>query len=118
MDINTAVQRSRVRSVGVILGSAKDELSGRLMCDAIVIQFRIRSAILGLAYSTRCGRGEEAHTELYSADANRHICGVVTLSWSGDRIKVRHRASRGTWGSVICRCNKRWTSLSKSPNDH
>jgi hypothetical protein len=102
MDVNAAVQRCRIKSRGLVLGSAKDELSGRLMCDAIVVQFRIRSGIRDRPYFTRRGRAEEAPAELHSADANRHICGVVTLSWSGDRTNVRIRASRGTWGSEMC----------------
>jgi hypothetical protein len=106
LDDNATVQRCRVRSPDAVLGSVKGEFSGRLICDAIAMQFRIRSDMRNATIFVRSGHAGRGHTEgavaeLYSADANRHICGAVMLLWSVFRSNVRIKARRGSCGSAI-----------------
>jgi hypothetical protein len=90
-----------MRSPGLILGSAKGEFSGRPICDAIVMQFRTRSAMRVVSILGRREGAEEASAELCIADASRSICRVVMFSWSEFRNTLRIKARRGIWGSMI-----------------
>jgi hypothetical protein len=90
-----------MRSTGLVLGSAKDEFLGRLRCDAIVMQFRMRSAMCDFFILVRREGAEEAPAELHVADANRSICILVMFSWSEFCNSLRIKARRGIWGSMI-----------------
>jgi hypothetical protein len=92
-----------MRSLGLLLGSAKDASLGRLRCAAIVVQFRMRSAMRGILRLERRDFDDAALAELHNAEAKSVKCSVrpfrcCVIGCSNVRIK----AIRGIWGNVIC----------------